>query len=310
MDPAQLKAELARLRKGRGVSRPDLLAVLGPVLRTVLDVDSTTREDEARARLVSLLTGEASALQDDLRQLVHAAYGISDARPLLHDRLVAVGQVLERDERTLRRRLAEADDLLADRIAVRFTPRHGLAQPGWHWLSYHLDVDVSDDKPVFLSTRTLVSAVDRLAEIGEIVSIPVVGDRDSLHVEGVAGCTYVGRDSLSDTSWRLLFRLARPLGIGETLETVVRFTWPGRHWIQPVAAIVPMRPVERFGVRASFGQPRSCSAAWVLNGTLPTNMADPSSGELVTTDTVDVAFDALQLGHAYGIAWSWASKAR
>ena len=42
MDPSHLKAELARLRKGRGVSRPDLLAVLGPTLRAILDVDDTT----------------------------------------------------------------------------------------------------------------------------------------------------------------------------------------------------------------------------------------------------------------------------
>ena len=306
MDPAHLKTELARLRKGRGVSRPDLLAVLGPTLRTVLHVDETTHPDEARTRLVSLITGEASALQDDLGELMQAAFGISDSQPLLHDRLVAMGQVLQRDERTLRRRLAEADDLLADRIAQRFAPRQGLAQPGWHWVSYHFDIDVSDDHPVFVSTRTLVSAVDQLSEIGEIVSIPVVGDRDALHVEGVSGCTYVGHDSLSDTSWRLRFRLPRPLGIGETVDTVVRFTWPGRHWIQPVAAIVPMRPVEHFGISASFGHPRSCSAAWVLNGTLPTGMGDPSSGELVTTDTIDVTFDDLQLGHAYGIAWSWA----
>ncbi len=281
--------------------------MLGPTLRRVLDVDGSTREDEARTRLVSLLTGEASALPGDLSGLVHAAFGISDSRPLLHDRLVAVGQVLERDERTLRRRLAEADDLLTDRIIVRFAPRQGLARPGWHWVSYHVDIDVSDDRPVFASTRTLVSAVDHLTEIGEIVSIPLVGDREALHVEGLVGCTYVGHDSLSDTSWRLLFRLSRPLGIGETLDTVVRFTWPGRHWIQPIAAIVPMRPVEHFGVRASFGHPRSCSAAWVLNGTLPTTISDPSSGDLVTTETIDVAFDDLQLGHAYGIAWSWAS---
>ena len=307
MDAAHLKAELARLRKGRGVSRADLLAVLGPTLGTILDVDDTTREDEARARLVSLLTSEASALPDDLRELILAAFGISERRPLLHDRLLAVGQVLQRDERTLRRRLVEADDLLADRMVLRFGARQGLAVPGWHWSSYRFEVDVTGDRPVFLSTRTLVPALDGLNEFEEIVAIPQVGDSASLQVEGVTGCTYLGRDPLSGSSWRLLFALPRALSAGEQHETVVRFTWPSRDWIQPVAAFVPMRRVERFEVSVAFGQPRSCANAWVLDGVLPTSFADPpDSDELVTTETVRATFDDLLLGHAYGIAWTWA----
>ncbi len=308
MDPAQLKAELARLRKGRGASRPDLLAVLGPTLRTILDVDDTTREDEARTRLVSLLTAEASALQDDLRELVEAAYGISDSRPLLHDRLLAVGHVLQRDERTLRRRLAEADDLLADRMVLRFGARQGLAIPGWHWSSYRFEVDVTGERPIFLSTRTLVPTLDGLNEFDEMVSVPQVGNPEALQVEGVAGCTYLGREPLSDSSWRLRFALPRPLSAGEQHETVVRFTWPSRDWIQPVAAFVPMRRVERFEVSVAFGQPRSCGKAWIMNGVLPTSFRDPPAAEaLATGETVEAAFHDLLIGHAYGIAWRWAS---
>lgn len=281
--------------------------MLGPTLRTILDVDDATREDEARSRLVSLLAGEAAALQDDLRELIHAAYGISDSRPLLHDRLVAVGQVLQRDERTLRRRLAEADDLLADRMVLRFGARQGLAIPGWHWLSYRFEVDVTGDRPIFLSTRTLVASLDGLYEFEEIVSIPQVGDSDSLQVEGVTGCRYLGRDPLSGSSWRLLFALPRALAAGEHHETVVRFTWPSRDWIQPVAAFVPLRRVERFEVSVAFGEPRSCEKAWIMGGVLPTSFADPPvTGKLATGATVEASFDDLLLGHAYGIAWTWA----
>ena len=307
MDPSHLKAELSRLRKGRGVSRPDLLAVLGPTLRTILDVDDTTREDEARTRLVSLLTGEASALAEDLRALVGASFGISDSHPLLHDRLQAVGEILRRDERTLRRRLAEADDLLADRMALRFGARQGLSIPGWHWSSYRFEVDVTGDRPIFLSTRTLIPSIDGLSAFEEIVSIPQVGDSDSLHVEAVAGCTYLGRDPLSGNSWRLLFALPRALAAGEAHKTVVRFTWPSREWIQPVAAFVPMRPVERFEVSVAFGQPRSCKKVWILDGVLPTSFADPPvTDELVSAETAEATFNDLLLGHAYGIAWTWA----
>ena len=282
--------------------------MLGQTLRTILDVDGATREDEARARLVSLLTSEASALPGDLRELILAAFGISDSRPLLHDRLLAVGQVLQRDERTLRRRLAEADDLLADRMVLRFGARQGLAVPGWHWSSYRFEVDVTGDRPVFLSTRTIVPTLDGLDEFEELVAIPRVGDSASLQVEGVTGCTYLGRDPLSGSSWRLLFGLPRALSAGEQHETVVRFTWPSRESIQPVAAFVPMRRVERFEVSVAFGQPRSCAKAWVLDGVLPTSFADPpASGDLVAAETVQATFDDLLLGHAYGIAWTWSS---
>jgi hypothetical protein len=68
-----------------------------------------------------------------------------------------------------------------------------------------------------------------------------------------------------------------------------------------------MRRVERFEVSVAFGQPRSCANAWVLDGVLPTSFADPpDSDELVTTETVRATFDDLLLGHAYGIAWTWA----
>lgn len=306
MDASQLKTELARLRKGRGIGRPGLLSMLGPLFQDILDVSPDTAEEEARTRLLTLLNGEVSGLPADLRLLVQAAFGITSSHPLLHQRLADVGSLLQRDARTLRRRLTDADQLLADRIVLRYAPRQGLVRPGFHWVSYHFDVDVSTPSPVFVSTRTLVATVDQLTEIGEVVSIPIVGDSDSLQVEGVSGCTYVGRDSLSATSWRLRFSLPRPVALGETYDTVVRFTWPGRDWIQPVAAIVPMRPVDRFGVSASFGSPRTCSTAWVLNGTLPTAIGDPSPDQMITTESVDVEFDDLLLGHAYGIAWTWA----
>ena len=306
MDRSLLKVELARLRKGRGIGRPGLLSTLGPQLRDILDVGTDTAEEEVRTRLLTLLNGEMSALPNDLRLLVQAAFGITSSHPLLHERLADVGSLLQRDARTLRRRLADADDLLADRIALRYEPRQGFARAGFHWVSYHFDIDVSTPSPVFISTRTLVATVDQLTEIGEVVSIPVVGDSDSLHVEALSGCTYIGRDSLSATSWRMLYRLPRPIALGETYDTVVRFTWPGRDWIQPVAAIAPMRPVDRFRVTAHFGSPRTCASAWVLNGMLPTAIADPLPDQMITTDEVDVEFDDLLIGHAYGIAWTWA----
>jgi hypothetical protein len=68
-----------------------------------------------------------------------------------------------------------------------------------------------------------------------------------------------------------------------------------------------MRPVERFEVSVAFGQPRSCKKAWVLDGVLPTSFADPPvTDELVSVEIAEATFNDLVLGHAYGIAWTWA----
>jgi hypothetical protein len=41
---------------------------------------------------------------------------------------------------------------------------------------------------------------------------------------------------------------------------------------------------------------------------LPTSFADPPvTDELVSGETVEARFNDLVLGHAYGIAWTWAS---
>ena len=45
----------------------------------------------------------------------------------------------------------------------------------------------------------------------------------------------------------------------------------------------------------------------MLDGGPPTSFSDPPSAkDLVTAETIEVSFDNLLLGHAYGIAWTWA----
>lgn len=307
VDRDSLIVELARLRKGRGLTRPHLSASLGPSLREALDIGDDTLDEDVRTRLTTLITDECATFPQDLRDLVQAAYGISSNRPLLQDRLTLAGERLRRDQRTLRRRLVAADDLMADRILLRYGGRRGLVRPGWNWATYRMEVDVSRPQPSMTSRRVLVPSLDGLDAFEEIVSIPQVGGTDDWRVECLDGCTYEGRESLSGSSWRLRYALPHQLPAGEPFPTAVRLTWPSKDWIQPVAAFIPTRPVERFEVSVSFGLPRACSSAWVLNGVLPTAYADaPSPDSLVADHTVEVGFSDLVMGLIYGVAWTWA----
>ena len=94
--------------------------------------------------------------------------------------------------------------------------------------------------------------------------------------------------------------------MGDEHQIGVRFTWPGRDWIQPLAASIPVRTIEQLDVEVFFGSPRECRRSWVLDGALPTAFLDPPRhDQIVEAETVSAHFDAVQRGLLYGIAWEW-----
>ncbi len=297
-----LTAELAHLRKGRGLGRPKLIEALGPQLRTLLGVTSRSLDEEVRTRLRYLIADEVWALQPDLRAIASVAYGLTSDRPTLAERF-AVSDLLPRpDERTLRRRLVLIDQQLASRLAIRFAGR-SLVSSGWHLSRYALHVDVSGSRPVFEDTKTIVAAVDGLAEFDELVSLPAPAEIDDLEVVAGPGCALAGREPLGTRGWRFRYALPYPLIAGDPHQATVRYLWPDRAAIQPFALCIPLRVVDQFEVSVTFGTP--CDA-WVLSGTLTGALfGEPPADEIVRTTSLAASFAHLSQGLAYGIAWRW-----
>jgi hypothetical protein len=116
---SSLRRELRTLCRGRGVFASDLPARLGPLLEEHL---GNTRGDHgSRARLIALLAPPIEALPQDLALVARVALGLHEGtrHRFLRDRLDWLAGLMARDIRTVRRRLDESLDLLAETIEAR-----------------------------------------------------------------------------------------------------------------------------------------------------------------------------------------------
>ncbi|MFC5744617.1 hypothetical protein [Actinomadura rugatobispora] len=130
---SSLRRELRMLCRGRGVYASDLTARLGPLLKEHL---GNARGDHgSRARLIAMLTPQIEALPQDLALVARVALGLHEGtrQRFLRDRLDWLAGRMARDARTVRRRLDESLDLLAETIEhgpATAPPPHGAPRTG------------------------------------------------------------------------------------------------------------------------------------------------------------------------------------
>jgi transcriptional regulator with XRE-family HTH domain len=108
-------ADLKVLRKGRGIWSGDLGARLGLALRTACDVKDDDNVSRIRQKVAHTITRLADNLPADLKVAGLAAFGIAPGAqsPLYQDRVNWVANNSNRDPRTVRRRIDEAIEHLA-----------------------------------------------------------------------------------------------------------------------------------------------------------------------------------------------------
>jgi hypothetical protein len=301
MDRDDLIRELARLRKGRGLSRPGLQTDLGPHLRDLLGVTSISLEEDTRSRLRSVLAEEASGLPIDLRDLASAAFGLTVDAATMSERIASVRSARRVDERTNRRHLVHADGLLADRLALRFT-RQRVSTSGWTWATCAHEVDISGSRPTFRSTRVLIPTLDGLDRFDELLTLR---DEGAVEIRTGRGCSLLGRERLSATTWRINYAIPRALSAGEPHEVEMTYSYADRDSIQPFCVFVPLRPVDSYEVNLWLGDP-PVAEAWILDGVVVGSLFDPPIPEdLVRQPRIVARFDQLVPGQLYGLGWRW-----
>lgn len=312
VDEAGLLAELRDLHRGRGIRRVAVRAWLGPLLREAAGIDQAMSDETARSRLVDLLREKTAAFPRDLRYLFEVASGIAIDRPFLEDRLALAEKALDRSQRVLRRRLREAERLLADSllpgttdvVADRFDLR------GWEWVTqdYHLSFD---PVPVFTVARTVRALHKPLTSMREMFIFPhPAADSEVLRVEAVSGCRSTEVQRESGTGWSLGWELDEPLPPGQTHDMVVRLIPPGLHVLAPVVGIGPLRPMRRLRLTVDFGDPPVATSAWRLDGAMSSLLLAYTEGsqryDPAVTRVVTAEFDNPRVGLMYALAWEWA----
>ncbi|MEV4056767.1 hypothetical protein AB0J55_36645 [Amycolatopsis sp. NPDC049688] len=282
MERAELVRELKSLRKGRGLQASRLPDRVGPVLRTACAVAESDGMVTVRAKVTARLSELSSHLPDDLRVAVLAAFAISpEARqPLYQDRVKWAALRVDRDPRTVRRRVDEAIDLLAE---LALGSPAGASPGSWHTAWVTLAVIVGESC-VFEQHR-------------------VVADQDGLRSFPLATAGADGMVLYGGTLSEGTVELPRPLSRGESWEFAVMSKMePATHMVH-----VPRHRCELFDLRLRFGGVGPAEVL-ALDGAFERDVSD--AGYRGRTQTVDVAgevhlqFRHLTPGLAYGARWA------
>lgn len=309
MERDDLLRELRDLHRGRGVRRPDVGDWLGPELAGIIHLTPHTSDEDARTALVVLLTRLLRPFPQDLALLFRTASGIAEDAPFLEDRLRGLESPLQRGPRALRRRLRQAEQLLADALLQEFGTRVDPNEArGWQWVTQDMELTLGTDAVVDFR-RTLQALDDHQKYFSEEFFIPAVEPHDDVQVEAVKGVTLLAVDDSVRGRWHLTLEMPRALRRGQELDTHVRVRLSRARALQPFLAIAPARTTRSTGVTIHFGTPPQARRVWIIDAVFPVavTLDDPSRQYLDLTDTSDVSvsFSNPHLGLAYGVGWEW-----
>ncbi|HHU38634.1 MAG TPA: hypothetical protein GXZ45_05065 [Propionibacterium sp.] len=302
-----LLEDLKALHHGRGLRRPHVRSWVGPDLLEALDAAPHHTDAELRVALARLLARHTHSLPRDLRHLFRTAVGLEADLPLLEQRIALVAEELDRSPRVLRRRLREAEVLIADAILhVRGDGGNWWDSKGWQWMGVGVRLVLREDAVVTLDQEVLALSAQQKF-IHEMFTIPGLTAGEEPVFEAVAGVDIVQVERPSLTSWRLSMELPREMGPGETLDTTVRVLVPRASALEPYVALAPVREYSRAAVEVDFGAASAATSYWVLDGVLPTQLGP--AGKLEVPPDAQPAVGRVRheftprVGLVYGIAW-------
>lgn len=297
----ELVRELKSLRKGRGLFAGRIEERVGPALRAACEIADGDGPVATRDKVATRLRELAAQLPEDLRLPTLAAFAVTDdveARlPLYQDRVQWAAVQVDRDPRTVRRRVDEAIDQIAELATGVTTVRAADRSSGWHTATLRVGVALDRDQPEVLEQRRIVVDRDGLREV-DLAATPHT-TRPDLDVCVFYGGTLVERD-------RPGLALPRPMSRGESHEFAVRLRLPAAQAMRPYLVCVPGRPCELFDLRVRFG-PRP-PRVWTLSGAAPGAVCDPVPHGLRhpvdRAGEIHLRFYQLAPGLAYGARWA------
>lgn len=305
-----MSAELARLRKGRGVHSPNVGAVVGTHLRRLCGIGDHDDAVIVRGKLSVRLRALAGALPTDLELAALAALALHpEARhSLLRQRLDWLSAQIGRDERTARRRAGDALDRLAELAVRRVIPDSG---DGWTVRRFAAEVRLSAAGCDVTERRIIVAARDGLDRIVASLSLPphprAVGGEGEPLVDLTHGGRIVSRERPSQNHFRYVVDLPRALREGEEHEYGLRVRVPAQRRIRPYYVFTPRRPCDRFELTIRFPAGAAPHAVWPVDSAHIRVMDDgPPSSDPIALDrsgAISVQFTDLTPGLCYGARW-------
>ncbi|HWC82118.1 MAG TPA: hypothetical protein VG756_19375 [Pseudonocardiaceae bacterium] len=322
MDPnavvEQLDAELRALRKSRGVDADVSQLRVGDTLRAACGITDSDGLAEVRRKVVDRLESLAGELPDDQQIAVRTAFGlIPEARaPFLRERVRWAAEQLDRDERTVRRRIDQGTRRLAELAAARLSPP---ARPGgpseaelWHTKILRTMLNLTLSAPEAFEFRRIVADQDGVREIDLAVTLTApppdaASPASALVMDVLYGGSLVRRSMESEHRFGMALALPYPLNRGAEHEFAVRFRVPDGETIRPHFVAVPRLRCDHLEVRVKFDEKKLPTAVWQLTKVFQDELDDPARRtEPVAVDSASelrIEFDQPAPGFAYGVQW-------
>lgn len=301
MDERSVAAELARLQRNRGLQSGDLSGRVGPGLAQLTGFNAS--RVDARASLTRQLMLASASLPPDLKLVFARACATRpDDRPGLTERLDTVAKYIDRSREVARRRLDDANLLVAGRLLQgRGDDR------GWFIDALSVQVDFTDPSPVYKASHTVVVTAPTVSTLTEKISLPGNGRDVGLEflVSGQAQLGSIRR--IHPQTWEVTMTLDRTFSCGEAIEYETAVRLPDRRDAPPMSVMVPMRDCGMFATRVKLAG--LATAVWVLDGVTPPTVSDERpTGSLIDPGVEPepaVEFRNLTPGMAYGLRWTW-----
>jgi hypothetical protein len=307
---AELVNELKVLRKGRGLYTSRIAERVGPAIRDVSGVADDDAPGTIRHKVTDWLERLADELPADLRIALLAAFAIGpEVRlPLYQDRVTWTATYLDRDPRTVRRRIDEAIDHVAQlATAGPLPPRAGTAETGWHTAELRMMLVLDRVRPEAVEQRRIVSDQDDLTELDLAVTRAMASTDPALEVDVFYGGTLADRGMESSERRAFALELPRSLARGESHDFAVHYRLSGEEAMRPHVVCVPKRPCTLFDLRVRFDRARPPARVWLLRGVFQRDISDPvrrgDTPEVDEAGEIHLAFHDLTPGLAYGVRW-------
>jgi hypothetical protein len=270
-----------------------------------------------RAKVAGRLSELAEHLPEDLRLAALAAFAIvAEARqPLYQDRVRWAASQVDRDPRTVRRRVDEAIELLAElSVSSENSPNPAVPLDGWHTSSLRLWMSASRAKAECFEARRIIANSDGISRIRLAISgYQGISQTNENKIDLSTLSIFEGgtlRDHWMESSDRIgiTLELPRPLYRGESHQIALRFESQNE---QSYCICTPRSPCDFFDISVRFNDhipenPR------VLDGAFQRDVTDPgfdgTPAEINEAGEMRGRFRGLTPGLAYGFRWSAHSR--
>lgn len=275
-------------------------------LAGVLRLDGSAPPEVLRENVRRRILAAAEELDKDLRAVFLTAAGFRHDAPLsVSARLQAAAVPLRISERTARRRYKQACVGIAT-ILVSTDARSVLADIDYVFLRSRTWIDLRDDEPTIVISRTIGTRSDRIDHVDDRFRLPrFTGEQ--LTVIGLEGCRAEQPSLVGTNIWALKLRFPRVLRIGDQHTFAISIRLPDRDSLEPFVGFLPHTTSLDATVELRFGDQRPAllekfSAPPPVDGLIRipgSELIQPVAARHV------FVFEQMKPGLCFGVRWHW-----